>query len=129
MKNNYTGESNTYGYDDHDRSTRDVVAGGTNPRTYTFGYDAASNRLSAVVTGTSPVNQTPSYNSGNQISSTGYSYDGAGNRTTGAAVTATYDIAGQLTSTTRLTSPLAVVPGEAALHADLVMSSPSFRCR
>jgi hypothetical protein len=54
------------------RADQDVLAGGTNPRTYTFSFDAAGNRLTEVVTGTSPSSQSLTYNSGNQISSGGY---------------------------------------------------------
>lgn len=46
-------------------------------------------------------NQSLTYNSGNQISSSGYSYDGAGNRTADAGITAAYNTAGQMTSSTK----------------------------
>ena len=95
-----SGESNTYTYDDHNRLTKDVVTGGSNPRTYTYGYDAAGNRTSSSVTGSSPTSQTLAYNAGNQISSTGYTYDGAGNLATSPARTATFNAAGQQTSAT-----------------------------
>jgi RHS repeat-associated protein len=101
MKDNYAGETSSYTYDDHNRLTKDVIAGGANPRTYTFSYDAAGNRLTAVVNGTSPSNQSLAYNSGNQVSSSGYSYDGAGNRTTGNGITAAYNTAGQMASSTK----------------------------
>lgn len=101
MKDNYAGESHSYTYDDHNRLTKDVVSGGSNPRTYTYSYDAAGNRLTAAVTGTSPSSQSLSYNSGNQVSSSGYTYDGAGNRTAGDGVTASYNTAGQLTGSTK----------------------------
>jgi RHS repeat-associated protein len=95
-----SGETHTYTYDDHNRLTQDVVTGGANPRTYTYGYDRAGNRTSSTVTGTNPSSQSLTYNAGNQISSTGYAYDGAGNLTTSPARTATYNAAGQQTSTT-----------------------------
>lgn len=101
MKDNYAGESHSYSYDDHGRLTQDAVSGGANPRTYSYSYDDAGNRLTAAVTGTSPSSQSWTYNSGNQVSSSGYSYDGAGNRVAGDGVTATYNTAGQLTSNTK----------------------------
>ncbi len=101
MKNSYAGEASSYSYDDHDRLTKDVLTGGTNPRTYTFSYDPAGNRLTAVSTGTTPTSQSLAYNTGNQISSTGYTYDGAGNRSAGDAITASYNTAGQMTASTK----------------------------
>lgn len=95
-----SGETNTYTYDDHNRLTKDVVTGGTNPRTYTYTYGAASNRTGASVTGSSPTSQTLAYNPANQIKTTGYTYDGAGNLTTSPTRTATYNTAGQQTSAT-----------------------------
>lgn len=103
IKDNLTGEVTSYGYDDHARLTTTTVTGGTNPRTFTFGYDAAGNRTSASVTGTSPTSQTLTFNAGNQITSTGYSYDGSGNQTAAPARTATpnrtvtFNAAGQQT--------------------------------
>lgn len=75
------------------------MTGGTNPRTYSYGYDAAGNRTTSSVTGASPSSQSLSFNAGNQISSTGYSYDGAGNQTAQPGRTATYNGHEQQTST------------------------------
>lgn len=95
-----SGETNTYTYDDHDRLTKDAVTGGSNPRTYTYGYDVSGNRTSSSVTGSSPTSQSLAYNDANQIKTSGYSYDGAGNLTTSPARTATFNAAGQQTSST-----------------------------
>lgn len=95
-----SGETNTYTYDQHNRLTKDVITGGANPRTYTYTYNAAGNRTNSSVTGTSPSSQTLTYNAGNQINTSGYTYDGAGNLTTSPARTATYNAAGQQTSAT-----------------------------
>ena len=95
-----SGEKNTYTYDDHNRLTKDVVTGGSNPRTYSFGYDVAGNRTSSSVTGTSPSSQSLTYNAANQITSTGYTYDDAGNLTVSPTRSATFNAAGQQTSTT-----------------------------
>lgn len=76
------------------------MTGGSNPRTYSYGYDQAGNRTSSSVTGTGASSQSLTYNAGNQITSTGYTYDGAGNLTASPARSATFNAAGQQTSAT-----------------------------
>ncbi|MDQ2836059.1 MAG: hypothetical protein M3Y42_01190 [Actinomycetota bacterium] len=93
-------ETNTYTYDTSGRLTKDVVTGGSNPRTFSYGYDSAGNRTSSSVTGTSPTSQSLTYNNGNQVTSSGYSYDGAGDLTTSPTRTAAFNAAGQQTSVT-----------------------------
>ena len=83
----------------HNRLTKDVVTGGANPRTYTYGYDAAGNRLTAVVTGTSPSSHSLTYNSATRSAA-------PATATTRPATdrrrnTAAYNTAGQQTSTYR----------------------------
>lgn len=95
-----SGETNTYTYDDHNRLTKDAVTGGSNPRTYSYGYDASGNRTSSGLTGSSPSTQALTYNAGNQIATTGYTYDGAGNLTASPARAATFNAAGQQTTAT-----------------------------
>jgi RHS repeat-associated protein len=94
-----TGQTTTYGYDTSNRLHTATLTGGANPRTYTYGYDAASNRTSSVVTGTSPSSQTLTFNAANQITTTGYTYDGAGNLTAWPGHTATYNGNEQQTTT------------------------------
>jgi hypothetical protein len=127
MKSNYNGEASNYTYDDHSRSTKDRDRRQYQPpRTYTFSYDAAGNRLTEVVTGTTPYNQSLTYNSGNQISSSGYSYDGAGNRTAGAGITAAaYNTAGQLISDTKAGSPPATTTPAATTTSSSAKPSPA----
>jgi len=96
-----SGETNTYTYNGDDRLTKDVVTGGSNPRTYTYGYDTAGNRTTSSVTGTSPSSQTLTFNNANQISTSGYTYDGAGNLTTSPNRSATFNAAGQQVSTSK----------------------------
>lgn len=103
-----TGETSTFGYDDHatgqgqtGRLLTVAVTGGPNPRTYTYGYNTAGNRTTAAVTGTTPASQSLAYNNANQISTTGYSYDAAGNRTATPTITATFNAAAQTTTTTK----------------------------
>ncbi len=100
-------ETSTFGYDHHGTGQKQTgrlltvtVTGGTNPRTYTYAYNAAGNRTSAAVTGTSPASQALSYNNANQISTAGYGYDGSGNRTATPATAATFNAAAQTTTTT-----------------------------
>ncbi|WP_375474560.1 hypothetical protein [uncultured Jatrophihabitans sp.] len=69
-KDTVSGETNTYTYDTSNRLTKDVVTGGSNPRTFTYTYDATGNRKTAAVTGSAPSSQSLTFNNGNQISST-----------------------------------------------------------
>jgi RHS repeat-associated protein len=94
-----SGETTTYSYDTSGRLTQAAVTGGSNPRTYSYGYDAAGNRTSSSVTGTSPASQSLTFNAGNQVSSTGYTYDGSGNQTAQPGHTAAFNGNGQQTST------------------------------
>ncbi len=52
------------------------------------------------MTGSSPSSQSLTFNDGNQISKTGYSYDGAGNLTASPFRSATFNAAGQQTTAT-----------------------------
>ncbi|HEX8095792.1 RHS repeat domain-containing protein [Jatrophihabitans sp.] len=94
-----SGETATYSYDTAGRLTQAAVTGGSNPRTYSYAYNAAGNRTSSSVTGTSPTSQSLTFNAGNQISSTGYAYDGSGNQTTQPGHTAAFNANSQQTST------------------------------
>ena len=88
---NLTTARSTYTYDTSNRLTAVANYGGHD---YAYTYDKAGNRTSVKVDGTAT--PTVSYNSGNQISSTGYSHDAAGNRTAHPAQGAfTYNAAGQ----------------------------------
>ncbi|MEV5706803.1 RHS repeat-associated core domain-containing protein [Actinoallomurus sp. NPDC052274] len=85
-----------YSYDKANRLTKATNAAG---HTYDYAYDDDGNRTSAKVDGTQ--SQSLSFNSANQISNSGESYDGAGNQTaTGSngGWTMTYNAAGQMTS-------------------------------
>lgn len=52
------------------------------------------------MTGSSPASQSLSFNNGNQITTTGYGYDGAGNQTTTPGSSFTYNAAEQRTTAT-----------------------------
>jgi hypothetical protein len=95
-----TGETDTYTYDTSNRLQKVVVTGGSNPRTYTYGHDSAGNRTSATVTGTSPSSTALSFNAANQITTSGYTYDGSGDLTATPGRSVAFNAAGQRTSTT-----------------------------
>lgn len=93
-----TGETTSYSYDTSNRLHQVTITGGANPRTYTYGYDNAGNRTTTSVTGSSPSNQSLSFNNANQITTSGYTYDGSGNLTASPGQTTTFNAAGQQTS-------------------------------
>ena len=91
-----TGKVSVYSYDKGNRLTKATNIGG---HTFGYGYDADGNRTSVTTDGTTT--QSLSYNSANQISSSGYSYDGAGNMTAAPGGTSySYNAAEQMTSST-----------------------------
>lgn len=98
-----TGQTTTYSYDNRSRITKAVTAGGgtSTAGTWDYTYDIRGNRTSAKFTdsnGTVTSNQSVSFNAANQISTAGYSYDGAGNLTAAPEYTFTYNGAEQMTS-------------------------------
>ena len=102
MKDNLTGSTTAYSYDGANRLTKAATTGGTTPAiTYTYTYDVRGNRLTATTTGATTTNQTFTVNPANQITTTGYTYDGTGNLTKDPAGTYTYNGAAQLATTTK----------------------------
>ena len=95
--------SNTvFTYDTKGQLTKAARAGGTDPRTYTYTYDARGNRLtSAKSQDYAATNFT--FNAANQITTSGYTYDASGNLTKDNGGTFTYNAAGQMVSHTRAT--------------------------
>jgi RHS repeat-associated protein len=82
-RDNITGQTASYTYDGANRLTGVSVTAGAdgdgNPvpaETYTYTYDTRGNRLTA--TGPDGT-QTRTYNAGNQTTTAGFAYDGAGN--------------------------------------------------
>jgi RHS repeat-associated protein len=108
VKNAVNGQATKFTYNADDRLTSSVIAGGSNPRTYSYTYDAAGNRLTAAVTGNNPSTQTLTYNSANQITNAGWGYDAAGNLTYKPGMGAEFNTAGQMKSRT------ATAPGNTA---------------
>ena len=102
VKDNLTGSTTAYSYDGANRLTKAATTGGTTPAiTYTYTYDVRGNRLTATTTGATTTNQTFTVNPANQITTTGYTYDGTGNLTKDPAGTYTYNGASQLATTTK----------------------------
>lgn len=88
------GQTTVYCYDTSSRLTSMTQTGGTGTNnTYSYAYDVRGNRTSATVNGTP---QTWTYNAANQITNTGYSYDGAGNLTATPTASYTYNGAEQM---------------------------------
>lgn len=103
VTDNVSGQSTAYTYDNRGRVTQTVTtgSGAATAGTWQFGYDIRGNRTSSKFTktdGTVTTNQTLTYNAANQITSPGYSYDGAGNITAVPEYTFTYNGAEQMTS-------------------------------
>lgn len=101
--NNLTGESTTYTYDTGGRIIKAATSGwsGGVAKTWNYTYDARGNRLTASTTGGTPTSQTFTVNAANQITSTGYTFDGAGNMTADTAGSYTYNGAEQMTAVTQ----------------------------
>lgn len=96
--NTVNGQTTRFSYDGMGRLTKVAESGGSDTNnTYTYTYDARGNRLTAIVTGSTTSSQTLTYNAANQITSSGYSYDGAGNMTASPNATYTYNAAEQMT--------------------------------
>jgi len=99
-RNNITGQVTSYSYDGAGRLTGASQTGGTNPTTWTYTYDARGNRLTAGTTGGTTTSQALTFNAANQVTTTGYTFDGAGNMTADTAGTYAYNGAEQMTSAT-----------------------------
>jgi RHS repeat-associated protein len=98
-KDQVSGKVSVYTYDGGNRLTKATNAAG---HTYDYGYDADGNRTSVKTDGTQT--QNLSFNSANQISNSGETYDGAGNQTattSNGGWSMTYNAAGQMTQATK----------------------------
>ncbi|WP_267545084.1 RHS repeat domain-containing protein [Arthrobacter sp. H14-L1] len=100
-KDNKTGAATAYTYDQAGRLTKAAITGGSSPATYTYTYDSRGNRLTATTTGSVTSSQSFTVNPANQITSTGYTYDGTGNLTADPNGTYTYNGAQQMTTVTK----------------------------
>jgi RHS repeat-associated protein len=87
-----------FGYDQFNRLTSRTVTGSSAPQNYTYGYDRYGNRLSQTAADGGPSPQLTISATTNQITSTGYSYDAAGNVTSDGFHTYTYDAEGNVTA-------------------------------
>jgi RHS repeat-associated protein len=98
-KDQVSGKVSVYSYDTANRLTKATNAAG---HTYDYGYDDDGNRTSVKTDGTQT--QSLSFNSANQISNSGETYDGAGNQTattSNGGWSMTYNAAGQMTQATK----------------------------
>jgi len=93
--NNMTGTVSVYSYDNGNRLTKATNVAG---HTFAYTYDSDGNRTSVKIDGTTT--QSLTYNSANQISSSGYAYDGAGNLTAAPGASYSYNAAEQMSSST-----------------------------
>jgi RHS repeat-associated protein len=93
--NNMTGTVSVYSYDKGNRLTQATNVAG---HTFAYTYDSDGNRTSVKIDGTTT--QSLTYNSANQISSSGYAYDGAGNLTASPGASFAYNAAEQMTQST-----------------------------
>jgi RHS repeat-associated protein len=86
-----------FGYDEFNRLTSRTVTGGT-AQNYTYGYDRYGNRWSQTAVDGGPSPQLSFSTATNQITSTGYTYDAAGNVSSDGFHTYTYDAEGNVTA-------------------------------
>ncbi|MGA1813690.1 RHS repeat-associated core domain-containing protein [Frondihabitans sp. 4ASC-45] len=102
IKNKVSLERTYYAYE-NDRIKSFVQTGGPDAGLnshWEYEYDQRGNRTAANSTGNHPSTQALTYNAANQITSAGYTYDGAGNLTASPTQTFTYNGAEQMTSAT-----------------------------
>lgn len=98
VKDLISGQLTTYTYDTAGRLTRAAQSGGDDGNvTQAYTYDARGNRLTAIETGDSTFTQTQTFNAANETTNSGWTYDGAGNRTATDAASFTYNAAEQMT--------------------------------
>ncbi len=122
-QDNLTGAATSYSYDTSGRLTGATTTG-SNPATYTYGYNANGNRTSAG--GTGQTAQTLTYNAANQITSSGYTYDGAGNLTADpTAGTMTYSAGDQLASVTKAGTTYTYKYGDRANTSLISQTTPN----
>jgi RHS repeat-associated protein len=90
-------QTSTYGYDEFNRLTSRSVTAGT-AQNFTYLYDRWGNRWQQnVVAGSGPNPQFSFNPATNQINTSGYAYDAAGNMTNDGSHTYTYDAEGNIT--------------------------------
>lgn len=102
VKNAADGAATAYTYDKRGWLTKAVRTGGDRPYTYNYGYDVRGNRLTANASEDNPA-QNYTFNAANQVTNSGFTYDGNGNLTKDTKATFAYNAAQQMVSTTRST--------------------------
>jgi RHS repeat-associated protein len=99
VKDAVDGSTTAYTYDAKGQLTKATRTGGDTPKVYTYKYDPRGNRETSVASGPYPATNF-TFNPANQITTTGYAYDGAGNLTKDPKGSYAYNAAGQLTTAT-----------------------------
>ncbi|WIB65267.1 RHS repeat protein [Curtobacterium sp. MCBD17_040] len=95
-----SGQTTTYSYTAGRLMSATQSGGASSNVTWTYTYDSNGDRTKANETGSATSSQTLTFNAASQITSSGYSYDGAGNMTASPGVTYTYNAAEQMTTST-----------------------------
>lgn len=91
-------QTSTYSYDEFNRLSAQTVTAGT-AQNFTYTYDRYGNRWDQTVTkGTGPAPELSFNTATNQINTSGYKYDAAGNLTNDGAHSYTYDAVGNITA-------------------------------
>jgi RHS repeat-associated protein len=98
--NNTTNRLTTYTYDTAGRLTGAAQSGVADATSWAYTYDSRGNRLTANATGATTSSQTLTFNAGNQVTTAGYTFDGAGNMTADPDGTYAYNGAEQMTTVT-----------------------------
>ncbi|WP_242889829.1 RHS repeat-associated core domain-containing protein [Actinomadura litoris] len=117
-KNNVTGTISDYTYDEGDRLTKATDVAG---HTYGYTYDRRGNRSTVTTDGSQTQNLT--FNSANEVTTSGESYDAVGNltATTGSGgLQGTYNAAGQTTKFVKGTTTIGLSyagPGQTEMVA------------
>ncbi|THE18939.1 hypothetical protein E1J17_03555 [Kocuria rosea] len=102
VKDASDGSATVYTYDQRGWLTTAVRTGGSNPQTYNYKYDNRGNRLTANASEQYKA-QNYTFNAANQLTNTGFQYDGNGNLTKDLSATFTYNAAQQMVKTERWT--------------------------
>jgi YD repeat-containing protein len=97
LSDSVLGQTSTYGYDEFNRLTSRTVTSGT-VQNYTWGYDRWGNRWSQTPLSGGLTSSLSFNTSTNQISTSGFTYDAAGNMTSDNFHTYTYDAEGNITA-------------------------------
>lgn len=100
VKDAVDASATTYQYDAKGQLTKATRTGGKTPKIYNYTYDNRGNRTTSVASGPYPATNF-TFNPANQVTTTGYTYDAAGNLIKDTGGSFAYNGAGQMISHTR----------------------------